>query len=109
LRNQSKITRSRWTASRRPTSTSPSRRRGILRRWRPKTSRFYSASGNVSAAAPQRDGELVEYGTRRWLIVVGVMGATLLQVLDATIVNVALPTIQGNVGANFDQGAWIVT
>ncbi len=37
------------------------------------------------------------------------MGATLLQVLDATIVNVALPTIQGNMGANFDEGAWIVT
>jgi len=52
---------------------------------------------------------LVEYGLRRWLIVVGVMSATLLQVLDATIVNVALPTIQGNLGANFDQGAWIVT
>ncbi len=29
--------------------------------------------------------------------------------LDATIVNVALPTIQGNMGANFDEGAWIVT
>ncbi len=53
--------------------------------------------------------DLVEYGLRRWLIVVGVMSATLLQVLDATIVNVALPTIQGNLGANFDQGAWIVT
>ena len=52
---------------------------------------------------------LVEYGTRRWLIVIGVMSATLLQVLDATIVNVALPTIQGNLGANFDEGAWIVT
>lgn len=39
---------------------------------------------------------LVEYGLRRWLIVVGVMSATLLQVLDATIVNVALPTIQGD-------------
>jgi len=52
---------------------------------------------------------LVEYGARRWLIVVGVMSATLLQVLDATIVNVALPTIQGNLGANFDDGAWIVT
>lgn len=37
------------------------------------------------------------------------MLATLLQVLDATIVNVALPTIQGNMGANFDDGAWIVT
>lgn len=53
--------------------------------------------------------ELVERGTRRWLIVIGVMLATLLQVLDATIVNVALPTIQGNLGANFDDGAWIVT
>ena len=53
--------------------------------------------------------ELVEYGARRWLIVLGVMSATLLQVLDATIVNVALPTIQGNMGANFDDGAWIVT
>jgi MFS transporter, DHA2 family, multidrug resistance protein len=52
---------------------------------------------------------LVEHGTRRWLIVVGVMLATLLQVLDVTIVNVALPTIQGNMGANFDEGAWIVT
>lgn len=55
------------------------------------------------------DESLVEYGTRRWIVVVGVMAATLLQVLDATIVNVALPTIQGNLGANFDEGAWIVT
>lgn len=57
----------------------------------------------------QPQDDLVEYGLRRWLIVIGVMSATLLQVLDATIVNVALPTIQGNMGANFDQGAWIVT
>jgi DHA2 family multidrug resistance protein len=55
------------------------------------------------------DEQLVEYGLRRWLVVTGVMSATLLQVLDATIVNVALPTIQGNLGANFDEGAWIVT
>ena len=52
---------------------------------------------------------VVEYGTRRVLVVAGVMLATLLQVLDATIVNVALPTIQGNLGANLDEGAWIVT
>jgi MFS transporter, DHA2 family, multidrug resistance protein len=55
------------------------------------------------------DSPLVEYGSRRWLLVLGVMSATLLQVLDVTIVNVALPTIQGNMGANFDEGAWIVT
>lgn len=55
------------------------------------------------------DESLVEYGSRRWIIVIGVMAATLLQVLDATIVNVALPTIQGSLGANFEEGAWIVT
>ncbi len=52
---------------------------------------------------------LVEYGTRRTMIVIGVMAATLLQVLDATIVNVALPTIQGNLGATLDEGTWIIT
>lgn len=62
----------------------------------------------MSVAVTHHD-QLVEYGARRWLIVLGVMSATLLQVLDATIVNVALPTIQGNLGANFAEGAWIVT
>ncbi|MBD5606164.1 MAG: DHA2 family efflux MFS transporter permease subunit [Candidatus Eremiobacteraeota bacterium] len=39
----------------------------------------------------------------------GVMMAALLQTLDATIVNVALPTIEGNVGASIDDGTWIIT
>jgi DHA2 family multidrug resistance protein len=43
------------------------------------------------------------------LLVVGIMMAALLQTLDATIVNVALPTIEGNVGASIDDGIWIVT
>jgi DHA2 family multidrug resistance protein len=37
------------------------------------------------------------------------MCATLMQTLDTTIVNVALPTIQGNLGATQDEGAWVVT
>ena len=37
------------------------------------------------------------------------MMAALLQTLDATIVNVALPTIEGNVGASIDDGTWIIT
>jgi DHA2 family multidrug resistance protein len=53
--------------------------------------------------------DVVEYGRRRVLVVVGVMLATVLQVLDATIVNVALPTIQGNLGANLNEGTWIIT
>ncbi len=52
---------------------------------------------------------LVEYGRRRLWIIIGVMLASILQVLDATIVNVALPTIQGNLGANLDEGTWIIT
>jgi DHA2 family multidrug resistance protein len=59
-----------------------------------------------------RDGtpqSVVEYGSRRIIIVVGVMLASLLQTLDATIVNVALPTIEGNIGASIDDGTWIVT
>ncbi len=51
----------------------------------------------------------VEFGWRRFAIVAGVMCAALLQTLDSTIVNVALPTIEGNVGASIDDGAWIVT
>ncbi|HEY3674760.1 MAG TPA: DHA2 family efflux MFS transporter permease subunit, partial [Candidatus Tumulicola sp.] len=52
---------------------------------------------------------VVEFGSRRLLIVFGVMMAALLQTLDATIVNVALPTIEGNVGASIDEGTWIIT
>jgi DHA2 family multidrug resistance protein len=43
------------------------------------------------------------------LIILAVMSAALLQTLDATIVNVALPTIEGNVGASIDEGTWIIT
>ena len=52
---------------------------------------------------------VVEYGSRRLLIVVAVMLAALLETLDSTIVNVALPTIDGNIGASVDEGIWIVS
>jgi DHA2 family multidrug resistance protein len=37
------------------------------------------------------------------------MAAALMQTLDSTITNVALPNIQGNLGASQDEGTWIVT
>ena len=52
---------------------------------------------------------VVEHGWRRIVIAVAVMLAALLETLDSTIVNVALPTIEGNIGASIDQGIWIVT
>jgi DHA2 family multidrug resistance protein len=60
----------------------------------------------MSDAAPV---DVAEHGARRALIVTGVMMAALLQTLDATIVNVALPTIEGNIGAAIDDGTWIIT
>ena len=34
---------------------------------------------------------------------------TFMQVLDATIANVSLPTIAGNIGASTDQATWVIT
>jgi DHA2 family multidrug resistance protein len=51
---------------------------------------------------------MVETGSRRLIIVVGVMLAALLQTLDSTITNVALPNIQGNLGASTDEGTWVI-
>ena len=45
----------------------------------------------------------------RGLIVVAVMSATLIQVLDTTIVNVALPHMQGALSATSDQITWVLT
>lgn len=53
--------------------------------------------------------DLVEHGLRRWIIVLGVMLAPLMETIDSSIVNVALPTLQGSLGATLDQAAWVVT
>jgi len=58
---------------------------------------------------PPEAVNLVEYGPRRTIIVIGIMLAVLLEILDTTIVNVALPTLQGNMGLDFDEASWVVT
>lgn len=45
----------------------------------------------------------------RGLITVSVMLATIMQALDTTIANVALPHMQGTMGATQDQIAWVLT
>ena len=52
---------------------------------------------------------VVEFGARRAAVVGAVMLAALMQLADTTIVNVALPTIDGSLGASTDQGAWFIT
>jgi DHA2 family multidrug resistance protein len=43
------------------------------------------------------------------MITFAVMSATLIQVLDTTIVNVALPHMAGELGASTDQISWVLT
>ncbi len=43
------------------------------------------------------------------MITLAVMSSTLIQVLDTTIVNVALPHMQGELGTTSDQVSWVLT
>lgn len=55
------------------------------------------------------ESPVVEHGWRRTVISIAVITATLLEIIDVTIVNVSLPNIQGNFGVGVDLGAWVVT
>ncbi|TPE46012.1 DHA2 family efflux MFS transporter permease subunit [Pontibacter mangrovi] len=50
-----------------------------------------------------------ETGLKKWLITLTVITASLLELIDTTIVNVAMPQIQGNLGATLEDIAWVVT
>jgi DHA2 family multidrug resistance protein len=45
----------------------------------------------------------------KYLIAFAVVLAALMQVIDSSIVNVALPDMMGNLGANLDEIAWVST
>lgn len=45
----------------------------------------------------------------RWTITATVMLVTIIEILDMTIVNVALPPMMGQLGANADQITWVLT
>jgi DHA2 family multidrug resistance protein len=47
--------------------------------------------------------------SNRTVITICVMMATLMQTLDTTIVNVAMPYIQGSLAASPDQITWVLT
>jgi DHA2 family multidrug resistance protein len=45
----------------------------------------------------------------RWLILLGLITAAIMEVLDTTIVNVSLPQMAGNLGATTQEIAWVST
>jgi len=62
-----------------------------------------AAIESIAAQAPPVDGAV------QWPVVVAVVLTAVLQVLDSTIVNVALPYMQAAFGIAADQTTWILT
>src|SRR6478609_1456693 len=62
------------------------------------------------AAAPAiTEDEHERVGATRWLILLGLITAAIMEVLDTTIVNVALPQMAGNLGATQQEISWVST
>jgi MFS transporter, DHA2 family, multidrug resistance protein len=74
-----------------------------------------AATGDGTAAdsaGPGRaaaTGESERVGAARWIILLGLITAAIMEVLDTTIVNVALPQMAGNLGATQQEISWVST
>ena len=66
--------------------------------------------GRKAAATPEPIADVAQLPVENHLLlIVGVMAATLLQVLDITIANVAIPHMQSTLGATPDTISWVLT
>src|SRR5579863_832241 len=53
--------------------------------------------------------ELGAYGSSRWLLLIGFVLASILEVLDTSIINPVLPTMAGNLGCTTQEIGWVST
>ena len=65
-----------------------------------------SAAASDTVAPPE---EIPVASARKWAITASVMVVTVMQVLDVTVTNVALPHIQGSLSAGVDEVSWVLT
>jgi DHA2 family multidrug resistance protein len=63
----------------------------------------------VSETANARLQDIDPPRVNPWVVACSVMLATFMEILDTTVVNVAIPHISGNLGATFEEGTWVVT
>src|SRR3954467_15175969 len=61
----------------------------------------------VAAAASAAHAEHVD--RFRWFILLGLITAAMMEILDTTIINVALPRMAGNLSATQEEIAWVST
>ena len=74
-----------------------------------------SSSGN--GGKPEGGGQpgggmnpaIAEVNPHKWIILVGLITAAIMEVLDTTIINVALPQMAGNLNATTNEIAWVST
>jgi DHA2 family multidrug resistance protein len=71
-----------------------------------KNSRNVSGRSSPTAAVPLALGAPA---VNPWFIAIAVMLATFMEVLDTTIVTVALPHMAGNLSATTDEATWVLT
>jgi DHA2 family multidrug resistance protein len=57
----------------------------------------------------QEQISLVEYGSRRAIVTITAIFCALLEIVDTTIVNVALNEMKGNLGATLTEVGWVIT
>lgn len=57
----------------------------------------------------QQDNSLVEYGARRVIVTVTAVFCALLEIVDTTIVNVAITDMKGNLGSTLTEIGWVIT
>lgn len=57
----------------------------------------------------EQQNSLVEYGSRRVIITVTAVFCALLEIIDITIVNVALNNMRGSLGATLNEVSWVIT
>ncbi len=52
---------------------------------------------------------MAQTGSRKWFITITVILASILELIDTSIVNVALPDMGGNLGSTLEDTAWVIT
>src|SRR3954469_1963076 len=69
-----------------------------------------AATKAMTVTAEHRAQDAAAFVRRyRWLILAGLITAAVMEVLDTTIINVALPQMAGNLGATQEEIGWVAT
>src|ERR1700712_5589739 len=61
------------------------------------------------AEAVHHEAHVYDSKVAEWAVLIGSMAGVLMQALDTTIANVALPYMEGSLSASRDQITWVLT